>query len=420
MSVNALATANRAQLRAKLEGEFPTNYGVLQAGNGFDISYTGESLKFDTTFVQSKILRSDRQVSGNTPTGASAAGGINVEHRYAGLDPFIRSVVGDDFLPFGTGGVGTAVATMNFTGTTIVPNAAGATVNAFSTLRKGQWFSIIPPVGATTAVKDYLKRRAFRISPTVAPTDLLITLDAATPLNTTILGTTMSAGKISSAFLTNGNKLWSYSMEVAHEDVSVWRLYTGMVPSKLMWKLVDSDLVTGSFEFVGQFMTLPNASSMGTPAPAPAFQSANATRGVFDIFENGASITASTYIKTMDISIDGSVRAQTAVGFYGTARVAPGTFKAGGTLEVYLADKAMYQRFLDNAKAGITLPILDEDGNGYIYHFSRCTYTAVEVNATGLDTDAMLKITFSAEVETDVASPNYNKTMAVYRVGVAV
>lgn len=420
MPVNALATANRAQLRAKLEGEFPTNYGVLQGGNGFDVSYTGESLKFDTTFVQSKILRSDRQVSGNTPTGASAAGGVNLEHRYAGLDPFIRSVVGDDFLPFGTSGVGAAVTTLNFTATTIVPDVAGTTVNAFSTLRKGQWFSILPPAGATTAVKDYLKRRAFRVSPTVAPTNLLITLDAATPLSTAILGATMSAGRVSSAFLTNGIRLWSFSLEVAHEDVSVWRLYTGMVPSKLSWKLVDSDLVTGSIEFVGQAMALPTATSMGTSVAAPAYQSANATRGVFDIFENGASITASTYVKTMDISIDGSVRAQSAVGFFGTARVAPGTFKAGGTLEVYLADKAMYQRFLDNTKAGITLPILDEDGNGYIYHFSRCTYTAVEVNATGLDTDAMLKITFSAEVETDVASPNFNKTLAIYRVGAAV
>ncbi len=423
MPVGALGTSNRVQVSILEEGLFPLNFGVKQTGNGQILDVTGESLKFDLTFTQSKVLRPDRQVAGNTPTGATAGGAINIEHRYAGLDPLLRSIVGNDFLPYGVSGVGAAVDVLTFTSTTILTATTAPTAaSAFTTLRKGQWFSLIAPAGASAAVKVYLGSRAFRVSGTVSPTATVLTLDAATPVDTSIMTAPVALAKVSSAYLVNGTSMWSFNVEVGHEDVLAYRQYLGMIPGKLSLKIGDTDLITGSIDFVGKTMVnpIPTVTGMGTRIASPSYQSASGVRGIFDIIENGVSISASTYIKSMDLMVDGSLRVQNAVGVLGAARIAPGTFKVSGTLEVYFADVALYNRFLSNSKTSLSLPILDELGNGYVYHICKATYTAAEVSAGGMDQDTMLKITFTGEIDDNAASPTFGKTIAVYRVGAAV
>ena len=424
MPVGALGSSNRTQVRYKLEGEFPTNFGAtMAAGNGTNLDVTGEALKTALSFTESKVLRSDRQVAGNTLTGVASDGMVNVEHRYAGLNPFIEGVIGDVFAVYGTLGVGTAIDVLTATSSTVLTaTTAPTSTSAFTTLAAGQWFRIVPPVAATSAVKTYLRRRAFRVSPTVAPTATVLTLDAATPFDVTQGGASLALAKISSAKVSNGIRMWSYNMEVGHEDIASFRLYRGFIPSKLEWKIADTGLITGSVGFVGKDMVdpLPTTTSMGTPALAPAYESASAVRGVFDIIENGVSISATTYIKSMDLMIDGSLRVQGAVGVLGAARITTGTFKVGGTMEVYFADPSLYNRFLANTKTSISLPMMDDLGNGNIYHLARCTYTTVEVAASGQDQDVMLKVTFSGTVDDTVGSPTYGKTVVVYRVGDAV
>lgn len=424
MPVGALGSSNRTQVRYKLEGEFPLNFGTtMTAGNGTNMDVTGEALKMAVTFTESKVLRSDRQVAGNTLTGVASDGTVNLEHRYAGLDPFIEGVLGGTFAVYGTLGVGTTVDVLTATTSTVLTATTAPTgTSAFTTLTKGQWFRIVPPAASAAAVKTYLRRRAFRVSGTVLPTATVLTLDAATPFDTTLGGASLALPRISSAKVSNGIRMWSYNLEVAHEDISSFRLYRGFIPGKLDWKIADTGLVTGSVGFVGKDMVdpLPTTTSMGTAISAPAYESASAVRGVFDIIENGVSISATTYIKSMDLMIDGSLRVQSAVGVLGAARIATGTFKVGGTMEVYFADPSMYNRFLANSKTAISLPIMDDLGNGYVYHLCKCTYTAVDVAATGQDQDVMLKVTFSGTIDDDIASATYGKTVQVYRVGDAV
>lgn len=424
MTVGALGSSNRAQVRYKLEGLFPTNFGTtMAAGNGTNLDVTAEALKENVTFTESKVLRSDRQVAGHSLTGVAADGTINVEHRYAGLNPFIEGVLGNTFQVYGTQGVGTTVDVLTATTSLLLTaTTAPTTTSAFTALRKGQWFRIIAPPAATAAVKTYLKGRAFRVSGTVPPTSTTITLDAATPFDVSQGGASLALARLSSAYLDNGLNMWSYNLEVGHEDISTYRLYRGFIPGKLDWKIADTGLITGSVGFTGKDMVspLPTVTSMGTPIAAPAYESASAVRGVFDIVVGGASISATTYIKSMDFMIDGSLRVQGAVGVLGAARITTGTFKVGGTMEVYFADANLYNQFLANTKASISLPIMDDSGNGYIYHICKATYTAVDVAASGQDQDAMMKVNFSGTIDDDIASATYGKTIVVYRVGDAV
>ena len=412
-----LSASNRTQLAYKLEGAYPTNWGALQGGNGNLLRITGETLDYTNGTERSKELRSDRQVTDTILVSASAQGGVNFEMSYREFDWLLEGIAQNAFTVYGTNGVSAAIPTLTLASGTITAGAATTGVDLFTTLDKGQWISLIPPAGATQTVKDYFAGRAFRISSTTAPTSTVITLDAATPINTAIGGTTLTSGFVSSSRLTNASTMKSYSIEVGHLDINQFRQYTGMIPSKLDLKIGVGSIITGSCEFMGKGMTLVQTTGMGTVVASKGYSPANAVRGVFDILEGGSSITATTYIKSADIMIDNSLRGQEAVGVLGNAGVAAGTIVASGKLEVYFADEVMYEKFLNNTETALAIPVQDNLGNGYIIAFPRMKYTAAKINATGLDQDNMLSLDFDALMDNTATSATYQKTFSIFRVG---
>lgn len=423
-----LAASNRAQLAYKLEGVYPTNFGVPQAGNGVLLNMTSESLDYTVRTEQSKQIRSDRQVPDIVQVSASAQGGFGFEAQFKEYDPFLLGVLmSGSYAVYGTNGVSAALPALTLAAGTITAGTATSGSDNWANLQKGQWFILVPPVGATQAVKDYFAGRAFRVSTAIAPTSTVITLDAATQINTAIAGTAMALGAILSSSRaandttdgsTNGTTMKSYTLEVGHADITQFRQYAGMIPSKMDLKLSVGSIVTGSFDFMGKTMSLIPATSMGLPAASQTYTPANATRGLFDIFEDGASITASTFIKSADLSIDNSLRIQDAVGVFGAAGIAPGTMRATGKLSVYFADATMYQKLISGAASSLSVPLLDVNGNGYVYYFPRIKYTAAKVATGGLDQDNMLDMDFQALPDATVGSVTFGKTVIVYRVGV--
>jgi hypothetical protein len=189
-----------------------------------------------------------------------------------------------------------------------------------------------------------------------------------------------------------------------------------MVVSKMDIKLSVGAIVTGSFEFMGKSFTLGGSTNMGTPALSNSFTPANATRGVFDMFEGGSSISVTTYIKSAEFSIDNKIRMQDAVGVFGTAGLAAGTLEVQGKMEVYFADATIYNKILTGAASSLSIPLLDVDGNGYVYSFPNIKYTAAKVATGGLDQDNMLSVEFTATLDPLATSPTYNKTIAIYRI----
>lgn len=416
----ALSASNRSQLGYKLEGVYPTAFGVPQGGNGVNLSMLSETLDYTIKNEASKTIRSDRQVPDIVQVSATSAGGFAFEAQYREFDPFIQGSVQNDYTEYGTLGVSAAsTGTLTVTSSTVLTaSVASAGADSYATLDKGQWFGIIPNTSASQAVKDYLAGRAFRVSATVAPTTSVLTLDAATPVNVTIIAAPLAIGyKIASSRVYNASLMKSYTLEVGHSDISQFRQYTGMITSKYSVKLSVGAIVTGSFDFMGKSFSLLGATGLGAPAVSQTFTPANATRGVFDIFENGASISASTYIKSGEFTIDNSLRIQDAIGVFGAAGIGAGTLQVMGKLEVYFADATIYNKLISGVATSLTIPLLDVNGNGYVYHFPRIKYTAAKVAVGGLDQDNMLSMDFQAVLDPVVTSPTYLKTVAVYRVG---
>jgi hypothetical protein len=415
-----LSSSNRSQLSYKLEGTYPTNFGVPQGGNGVLMNMTSENFDYSVKTEMSKQLRQDRSVADIVQVGASALGGFNFEAQYKEYDPFLEGIAQSAYVVYGTLGVSAVVVTLTLTSTTITAGVAPTGSSQWTDIKKGQWIKVIPPAGATQTVKDYFNGRVFRVSLVTAPTSTVITLDAATPINTTTGGTSISNGFIATSRLENGNVMKSYTIEVQHSDITQFRQYTGMIPSKMDLKLGVGAIITGSFEFMGKSMNLIQATSMGTPAAAQTYTPANATRGVFDILEGGSSVSALTYIKSADLSFDNKLRIQDAVGVFGAAGVGAGTMNIGGKLEVYFAEHTLYGKLISGAASSLALPILDVDGNGYVYYFPRIKYTAAKVATGGQDQDNMLSMEFSAIPDVTVGSDTLGKTLVIYRCGVAV
>lgn len=413
----ALSSSNRSQLSYLLEGTYPTNYGVPQAGPGVLLNMLSESLNYDVKTQSSKTIRSDRQVPDLTQVSASANGGFAFEQIYRENDPFIEGVLQNPFTVYGTLGVSAAIPTLTFAAGTITAGAPTAGVDIFTSLKKGQWFTVRPPAGASAAVKAYFAGRPFRVSTSVAPTTTVITLDASTQINTTLSGASISNGFIASSRAANGNIMKSYTLEVQHADIGQYRQYVGMIPSKMDLKLQVGEIVTGSFEFMGKSMNLLGASAMGVATPSQTFTPANATKGVFDMFEGGSSISATTFIKSADISMDNTLRGQEAVGVFGFAGIGVGTMVVTGKLSVYFADATMYNKFISGAGSSLSIPILDVDGNGYTLYFPRIKYTAAKVATGGLDQDNMLDMDFQALPDTTAGSDTLGQTVVIYRHG---
>lgn len=102
---------------------------------------------------------------------------------------------------------------------------------------------------------------------------------------------------------------------------------------------------------------------------------------------------------------------------FGTAGIALGTMNVTGKLEVYFADATMYNKLLNGSASSLCIPVLDVDGNGYVYYFPRIKYTAGKVNAGGLDQDNMLSMDWQALPDATVGAPTFGKSVVIYRVG---
>lgn len=420
-----LSSSNRSQLAYKLEGaSYPTGFGVFPtAGNGTLLNMLSETFDYAVRTESSKVIRSDRQVPDIVQVSASAQGGFAFEHTYKEYDPFIQGVLQDDYTHFNTTGISGALPAISaMTSSSITFGSSTAGTGDTSTLQKGQWFVLTPPAGATQTVKDYFKSRPFRVvvgAGTLSNT--VITLDPSTPLDTAIAGSTMAVGAtICTSRVSNASTMKSYSFEVGHPDIGQYRRYSGMIVSKMDLKLSVGAIVTGSFDFMGKTFARAAATGMGTPTASQTFTPANAVRGVFDIIEGGSSISATTYIRSGEFTIDNGLRGQEALGVFGNAGIAAGTMRITGKVEVYFADGTMYDKLLNGSASSLCIPVLDVDGNGYVYYFPRIKYSAAKVNAGGLDQDNMLSMDWQALPDTTAGSPTLGKSVVIYRVGTQV
>lgn len=396
-----LADTSRTQLSYIDEA---AAFGVIPvAGNPNNLRMTGESLKFALQTDSSKEIRPDRQKPDIILTGAAANGGFNFELSYNEYDTLLQAALQGTWVVYGTNGVG-SVFSGTYTVNTITAGVAPIGANAFTTLAQGQWFQLNAPGNVND--KKYCKVHA-----STPPTATVVTLDASTPLvaNGPTAGSFLTASR-----LTNGVVQRSFTLQKAFTDINQFFAYRGMTAAKMSLSLQSGSIVTGAFDFMGKDCVRLGATQMpGAPVASKAFEMMNAVSGVGNILEGGVAL-AGTFIKKLDFGIDNSLRGRDAIGTLGAVSIGSGTIDLQGSIEVYLADGTLYDKFTNNVSTSLSFRIADAAGNGYIVTLPHVEYKDAAVNAGAINQDAMLAMPWEALMD-----PVTGKTIIVDRVGVA-
>lgn len=385
-------SSNLTQLRFIEEAA----YGVVPGtGNASNIRNTGDSLVFALNKTESGEIVSDRMTTDLVTVGASASGGLNFELSYKEFDKLILAALMDqdfDYYGVSTPGVGQGVGTAfqaTFTATVLTAGTAPTGTSDFTTLKPGQWFQ----VQCAGSAND---KKWFRIHSTTPVTTTTITVDPATPFT---LDATAKSAKLSSSRTYNGVYQTQFTFERAHNDVTQFFRFYGMTLSKMTLSLSSGAIVTGSFEFMGKNGDRATATVMpGTPISSQTYDVMNAVSGVGQILEGGVALAAK--IKKLDLSIDNTLRGQDAIGVLGNAGIGMGSLKITGSMDVYLADGTLYDKFVNNTASSLQFGVQDGAKNGYMFQIPNLKYGDAKVTAGNKDADCMISIPFTGLKDT--------------------
>lgn len=370
---------------------------VPVAGNGINLRMTSPTLKAAISTVKSQEIRPDRLSTGQTPADLNIDGGFNFELSGKEYDPFLEGVLLSSFAHHGTNGLGTTFS-MATAATTITAAVAPTTTSAFTTLAQGSWFKVVPPVGASQAIKDYFADKWLKVSSSVAPTATVITLDANTPLSGVGLMASTAGYAITQSTVSNGLTPKSFTLEYAMTDIVQFLTFTGMRSNTLEMSLEVGSIITGSFGFLGSGHSGQATTRLpGSPVASKTLDVMNSVTDVGAIYEGGASIlTGSSFIKSIKFNINNSARGQKAIGVFGNAGVGWGELELGGTIEMYVENLSYYLKWLTGASTSLALGMADAAGNGYMLEFDNVQFSDGGLNAGGRNDDTMLSLPFSA------------------------
>lgn len=392
-----LASSSRAQVRYIEESVF----GVTPAtGTARELRVTGESLDYGIQTTSSEEIRADRMTTDLVVVGAQASGGLNFELSYNEFDTLLAATLQGSWLTAGAGGEQTITATFASPANTIT----ASTGTPFANVSAGQWIKIS---GAVNAANNGYVRVLTKTSATVLVLD-----------KTLVAETSTASVKVSASRLVNGATQRSYSIEKRFADVGQFFVYRGMTASRMALNFQSGSLVTGSFEFMGKDSERKTESFLpGTPTASQTGTIMNAVSGVGAILENGTPLSNTTFISSLSLNVDNTLRMQNAVGVLGAAGIGSGTLKVTGSMEVYFADGTLYDKLVNNTDSSLVWTVFDKadgSGGGYAFNLPKIKFTEGRVQAGAINQDVMATMGFEA-----ILSPAANAQILVDRFGPA-
>ncbi len=407
----ALSSTSRIQMRYAKESVFGE---IDNTATTHDLRITGESLNFELTKESSNEINANRGATSMVATQAQATGSINGEMQYAEYDEFIAGTLQNAWVPFGMAGVSTPVD-LNVTATTITNTASATPGEEFTLLKAGQWFQL---VGLPDTSPN--KGKLFRVSKTTAPTSTVITLDPGTPgAVETITGGTLSVSR-----LVNGVTQPSYTLEREVGDVGEYFAYRGMTPSSMTLAIATASLSTVEFAFMGRDALADDAGSMlPTPSqPSKSFDIMSGVEGVPCALWVGGAPLAGTFVNSINLTYDNTLRMQNAICSLGAVGIGSGTIQVTVDLEVFFAHgRAFYDDFLKNKNTEVAFTAFDVEGNGYVFTLPNANISSYTLNAGGKDQDLMASISLTGLL--DIKNPDATQrgiVMIIDRIGAAV
>jgi len=205
--------------------------------------------------------------------------------------------------------------------------------------------------------------------------------------------------------LRNASTKKYYTIERHHADLTpqLYFQFQGMMVGQMSMNVAANAILTGNMTFIGKGLrnSIVATSSCGSSTTdANDNNVMNAVSNVANIME-GSTLTAlsGVYIQSLDFTLNNNLRGNAAIGTLGNTSVSLGRCEVGGSMNVYLVNKNLYDKYLAGTESGLSFRISElgvATGNTYVFTFPRVKFASDTVNAGGINTDVMENFTWQA------------------------
>lgn len=376
------ASTNRTGIAIAKESVWGTNPGTALQ----NVNFTGEGLAFNISNITSNTIRPDRQVADLIQTGAECSGNLDFELQYGGYDALIAAAlfsawagVGDDQETITSGAT---AGSLDF-----VVSVAGSSITLGSAvvhnIVEGQYFRL---KGAATNNN--------KIYQATDVTGNVITVSPAPGTNETLDETDLAV--ISGSMLRNGSDMSSFWIERAHEDVTQFFQYAGMVVNTFSLDFSANAVLTGSFNFIGKNAGITQVSSgTGSNVDAATTDFMNAVANVGNVRVDGVAVTG-CLLQQVTIEVNNNVRGLASIGQLGFCDITEGEIGITGSMNLYFNDETYYEKYINAESFSYDFRVSDLAGNTYIFTVPKCKFSSDAVNAGGKNADVMENTNYQA------------------------
>ncbi len=186
------------------------------------------------------------------------------------------------------------------------------------------------------------------------------------------------------------------TMEDAANDISQFRLFTGMAASSMSVSIAPNQMVTCNFDMVGKGMAqAQTTASSGAPTASSTNVPFDSYSGVISDGGSGIAIVTS-----LDFSITNSFAPTFVIGAAESAQLEFGRAVVEGTMTIYYEDETIINKFLNETESTLEVSVDDPTGaNSYTFLFPRVKYNGSAAPLAG-STSRLITVPFVALYDT--------------------
>jgi hypothetical protein len=207
-----------------------------------------------------------------------------------------------------------------------------------------------------------------------------------------------------SSFSTNVLKIGTVpkylSIEDAANDISQFRLFTGMSASSMSVSIAPNQMVTANFDMVGKTMAQAATTASDATPTAPS------TNVPFDSYSGVISDGGSgiAIVTSLDFSLTNSFAPTFVIGSDSAAQLEYGRAVVEGTMTIYYEDETIINKFLNETESTLEVSVDDPTGtNSYTFLFPRVKYNGAALPLAGT-TSRLITVPFVALYDTTEAT----------------
>lgn len=181
--------------------------------------------------------------------------------------------------------------------------------------------------------------------------------------------------------------------------VNFYTQFTDMQVAGFTLNIAQGAIVNGNFSFLGSETPAESAISLDSTGytAANTFPVYNSLANVSAVIIDGA---AAGSVESVNFTVTNNLREQRAIGYIAPAGVAAGQFVVTGSVSIYFASNALFNKFLADQSFTLSVTLDDEtgttNGNQVTITLPKCKFNNITKNITGNNQDVLLSGDFQA------------------------